>query len=237
MADERVYMKSIVKSITMLLLALSLVACSSSGSGQETSDSAVKTPEPTETPKEPELKEIEITADNWEDYFVITYTPKPSGEYDYLRGVEMAITLKDEYKDKLSESDSSVLTITYSFNQGLYYSSLNGSEYTVNEKIDKATFDVSTHKGWNYEMFNAFMSYLEPVSDSVTISNDDMLQGKMLFFLGFWRDYGDPFDKTQPNGLVVKTSEFDPADESVWGVVWPEDFIVSDAKGKLFVLD
>lgn len=24
-------------------------------------------------------------------------------------------------------------------------------------------------------------------------------------------------------------------DESVWGVVWPEDFVVSDVKGKLFL--
>ena len=230
-------MKSFLKSIAVIFFVFALIACSSKTDNKEIGTSVMETPIATETPKEPELKEIEITTDNWEDYFEITYTPKPTEEYDYLRGLEMAIILKEDYKDKLSDSDSSVLKIAYNFNRGLYYSSLNGNEYTVNEKIDRDTFDVSNHKGWDYEMLDAFMGYLTPVSDTVTITNDDMLQGKRIFFLGFWRDYGEPFNKTQDNGIVVKTTEFDPADESVWGVVWPDDLIVSDAKGKLFIFD
>lgn len=230
-------MKSFIKPFALLFLASSLIACGSTAGGQETINATVNTPEPTETPKEPELKEIEITEDNWEDYFVITYTPKPSGDDDYLGGLEMAITLKDEYKDKLSDRYSA-LTIMYNFNRGLYYSSLNGNEYTVNEKVDKNTFDVSVHKGWDYEKLDDYyINFLTPVSGTVTISNDDMIQGKMLHFLAFFRDYGDPYDKTQDNGIVVKMLPFDLADEAVWGVVWPEDLVISNVKGKLFIFD
>ena len=82
-----------------LFLALSLIACSSNTDNKESETSVIETPVATETPKEPELKNISLTIDNWDTYFDLYYEPviAIASAKDYVKEDEIGKEFYDSY--------------------------------------------------------------------------------------------------------------------------------------------
>lgn len=69
-------------------------------------------------PEEPSYTEIEITIDNWEDYFVIDYVEKwhtnSFGEIDRLR-LDVVIHIKPEYADRVADKENAKINFDISY--------------------------------------------------------------------------------------------------------------------------
>lgn len=115
-------MDKVFKGLMSLFLVSSLFACSSNVSDKQSDNATAETSVATEEAKEPELKEIEITLDNWEDYFDL-YTKlnseKAEGsdflEEDYGKEYHgtygLYLKIKDEYKEKIARDRNNAILI------------------------------------------------------------------------------------------------------------------------------
>ena len=106
-------MKKVISLLLALALCLSLCACGGGNEAPETKASSEPTPTtppttettaPVET--EPQYETVEITIDNWQDYFIIQ--PWSDIEYDVFGDVVksksgVGIFLRDEYVERLSD--------------------------------------------------------------------------------------------------------------------------------------
>ena len=221
-------MKKIIKIILATMTVVTMCGCGSS------STAATETSE--EVTKEPELKEIELNDDNWQDYFEVEHRLEKSyEEYDFYMSDVLYLSIKEEYKEKLTQDDPSVLTVSYEAPRTLYYATLNGDKLEIGEEIDVESIDISEYKGWDKDfldmLVNMYTSDLK--KDTITISNNEMTEGKRLLGCGFQRTYTDPYE-TGENSRKV---DFDGADESVWGIVAPSELKFSGVSGKLYIYE
>lgn len=213
-------MKNTINRALVSIITVMLIGCGSSSS-------TVSEPKE-EVPKEPELKEIELNGDNWQDYFEIKHKLGTDESHDYYRYDQLSVVIKDEYKDKLSQDNPSELSVSYTAPRSFYYATLSGDQLEIGDEIDTKTIDVSAYNGWDKQYLDALVdscnNYL--ITDTVKISNDEITAGKDLFACGLLRSYTD-------SGGVHE----DGTDEAVWGVIVPRELKTSAVKGKLYILE
>ena len=118
-------MKKLFALLLAFVMVFSLVACGSedkpksSGTQQESTQTNTKTETTEATEKEAEKlpKEIEITVDNWQDYFEFREIPEWNyNDFDEIEGFDQlwnVLCLKEEYQD-LTISDKTNLAFEYS---------------------------------------------------------------------------------------------------------------------------
>ncbi len=179
-------MKRIITSALAVIMATALFGCGSS-SGETASDAEMN-----ETSKEPEIKEVEITLDNWQDYFEYDYIPveteaKPGDavrEEDLGKpittGYDLVLKLKDEYKDKLSTDEISVINFACIIDVYKVRASFDGKTIEFGEIIP---YDSPEWEDYNHEVItrdNMFDESLYPNFDFAITDDDTMVQRRTI---------------------------------------------------------
>ena len=136
-------MKKAISLLLALVMCLSLAACGNAEKPKQNeteNDSTGVSPNQTEytapTETEPKVQVVEITMDNWQDYFEIKQCVEGdvnTNAFDEFESVAYYIytvfTLKEEYAEKI-DTDESQLAIEYSCNYKSRSYTLNATDFT-----------------------------------------------------------------------------------------------------------
>ena len=217
------------KIITVFLTGMATVTMLGCGS----SSSAVSETTTDNVQKEPELKEIELSDKNWRDYFEIAEVTTVGEGMDYYSSSVLTMILKEEYRDKISEDNNSVMRFSFDkFRREVYYATLDGDKVTIGELIDPATFDQDKYGEWREAMdLDLFQDYYSVdlnmivQGDTLEMTNDSMINGKPIIWRGLQRTYFGG----------VEGSE----DSDVWGCVGilADDLKITDVNGTLYLFE
>lgn len=136
-------MKKAISLLLALVMCLSLAACGNAEKPKQNeteNDSTGVSPNQTEytapTETEPKVQVVEITMDNWQDYFETKQCVEScisTNAFDEFESVSYYIytvfTLKEEYAEKI-DTDESQLAIEYSCNYKSRSYTLNATDFT-----------------------------------------------------------------------------------------------------------
>lgn len=140
-------MKSLIKRIFSCALATTLIGCSSSSGGSTVVES---TPTPSTTPV---TETVELTIDNWQDYFEVKEMVFPSyNEFDEVEQISnyVVFALKDGMT--FEENSNPEVAIEYSYeNKFVGFTDANFEGMSVT--YDELTDENITAYGWEKEYF------------------------------------------------------------------------------------
>lgn len=218
-------MGKIIKAFLSSVLVFTMLGCGSSpNTTSETTEEAAK---------EPKLSEIELTDDNWQEYFEIKKVLLPHSEDefyedgDYYGSYAETLFLKDEYKSKLSEEDASVITLTVEYKKGIFSASLKGDQLEIGEELNDNS-DLFYQNGWDQESINMVLNALgETTTNTYTVTNEEMISGKKIETLVLRRKIYYPDGEESGNWIQLG------GDENVWGVNGIKEMKISDVKGTI----
>ena len=213
-------MKKLIQGTLALIMAASLFGCGSSPALNGTAGTG-NTP----TTK-PETRKVEITSENWQDYFETTYRlVKSNPDKDYYQNYNMEVKLKDAYAGELADSNISEVTFTARYDLEFFHATLNGDQLEIGDVVDAETVDLSAYNGWEtgfIDEFKAMWNTHGRYERTETLSNGELNSGK------------DILSSTLQRGLLEDLSGEEPSDEAVWAVTGPVNVEI-EASGTLYL--
>lgn len=238
-------MKKVVKASLSLFLISSLIACGSKDDNKQSENTATETPTATVIPTpEPEPIKIELNDDNWQEYFElkrVLFLHPDSDSYEegeYYSGFSETLILKDEYQTKLSGNDASVITFTFEAPRGMYYATLSGDNLEIGDEIDIYNCDLSNHYHWDFDLLTLWQQQLNVLKkDTITITNEEIINGKAIVNYGFMINFVGPFTYTDERGQTINGYKNASGEENVWGTAAPKGTVISDVSGTLFLYE
>ena len=208
-------MKKTIKNGAIFALSILMLAgCSS------TSNSSTPTPEETET--------IEITIDNWQDYFEI----KEDYSY-YYNGFDEISEMYKVYnfylKDGMTFVEDSCQEIAVEYEYDMDY------DYTfANVDWEKGTFDYSPLDDETLSKYGISNSHI-PISDTTTLSSewDNDAQAYSSNYLGsIFISYG----VYKKNGETQTNNSYYTESGDLWTIPKPDNLAITRIKGTIEIV-
>jgi len=246
-------MNKIIKVSLGLFLVSTLVACNSNDDNKQSENVVTETPVSAETTNEPELKEIEITLDNWQDYYDFyteLTTEKAEGTRfseedqgkEYHNAYELCLRIKDEYKEKIDPNKKSMVPVAADIESVIVKASIVDGNLIMEEELfseDNPAWEDHGYaftakaeiendeviKSWGYRIDESGIIVHDLHLSKEALNMNDIINGTSVKGLGVFHD-----NVKDANGISYTTI----SDDTVFAVVKERKMNWRGFQGKIY---